>query len=73
MVPACTDRKKLNPSNEENNETPLQNQNNGTRKQNNVNVDSQRSAVDPEGQAITFQQLQSTAEERERLAITYQQ
>ena len=60
----------VNPPKEEDNETRLQNQNNGNRQQSNVNADSQRSAEDPEGQAITFQQLQSTAEERERLAIT---
>jgi len=56
----------VNPPKEEDNET-------GNRQQSNVNADSQRSAEDPEGQAITYQQLQSTAEERERLAITQEQ
>ena len=50
----CVMENVVNPSNEEDNETPLQNQNNGNRQQSNVNADSQRSTEDPEGQTITF-------------------
>ena len=57
----------------ENNGIPSQNQNNDDQQQNFAVTSSQRSMGDPQPQAITYQQLQSTAEERERLAITYEQ